>query len=51
MDDFARGHGGMVRFVTAENRVTLRIHVDRAKEAGLTINSRLLRMVEIVKDP
>jgi YfiR/HmsC-like len=50
MDNFAREHGGMVRFVTVENKVTLRIHVERAKAIGLMIDSRLLRMAEIVRD-
>jgi hypothetical protein len=49
-EDFARAHGGMIRFLTAGNKVTLRIHVDRAKAAGLVINSRLLRMAEIIRD-
>lgn len=50
IDNFARAHGGMVRFVTLENKINIRIHLDRTKAAGLAINSRLLRMAEIVRD-
>ena len=49
MENFAIGGGGMVRFLTDQNKVTLRINVDTAKAAGLVLNSRLLRMAEIVK--
>ena len=47
----ARGfgeHGGMVGFVTEDNRVRLRINLDAAKAAGLTISSKLLRVAELV---
>lgn len=40
--------GGMVRFVTERNRVRLRINLDAAKAAGLTISSKLLRSAELV---
>lgn len=50
IEKFVRAHGGMVRFDTVENKITLIIHADRAKAAGLAINSRLLRMAEIVRD-
>ena len=49
IDDFARGHGGMVRFITLENKVNLRINVQRARAVGLTLHSRLLRMAEVVE--
>lgn len=39
---------GIVRFVVAGNRVRLRINVDSAKAAKLTISSKLLRQAEIV---
>jgi hypothetical protein len=39
--------GGMVRFVLEGGHVKLRINVDAAREAGLTISSKLLRVAEI----
>jgi hypothetical protein len=41
-------HGVMMQFVTESNRIRLRINVDAAKVAGLTISSKLLRPAEIV---
>jgi len=46
-EDFAR-RGGMIRFVTDNNKVRLRINVNAAKAAKLTISSKLLRPAEIV---
>jgi hypothetical protein len=43
--------GGMVGFVTEDNRVRLRINPDAAKAAGLTISSKLLRVAELVGTP
>jgi hypothetical protein len=40
--------GGMVRFVTDKNRVRLRINLEAAQAANLTISSKLLRSAEIV---
>jgi hypothetical protein len=40
--------GGAVRFITAQNRIRLRINVDAAKAANLTISSNLLRSAEVV---
>ena len=40
--------GGMVRFVTENGKIRLRINVDAAKESGLTISSKLLRWATIV---
>lgn len=40
-------HGGIVRFVTENDRVKLHISVSSAKDAGLTISSKLLRVAEI----
>lgn len=47
MDDFSRD-GGMIRFVTENNKVRLRINVEAAKSAGLKISSKLLRPAQIV---
>jgi hypothetical protein len=46
-EDFAR-HGGMVQFVTENKRVKLKINVDAARAANLTISSKLLRPAVIV---
>lgn len=40
--------GGMIRFLTEQNRIRLRVNVGAAKAAGLTISSKLLRAAEIV---
>lgn len=40
--------GGMIRFVTENNKIRLRINVEAAKAAALTISSKLLRPAEIV---
>ena len=49
-ENFAR-RGGMIRFVNENNKVRLRINVGAAREAGLTISSKLLRPAEIVTGP
>jgi hypothetical protein len=40
--------GGMIRFVSDNNKVRFRINVDAAKAANLTISSKLLRPADIV---
>jgi len=47
LEDFAR-QGGMIRFVLMEDKVRLRINLEAAKAAGLTISSKLLRPAQIV---
>jgi hypothetical protein len=47
-DRFGRD-GGMIRFVVEHNHVRLRINLQAAKAAGLTISSKLLRVVDIVE--
>jgi len=42
-------HGGMIRFITEKNRIRLRINLEAAKAANLTISSKLLRPAEIVE--
>jgi hypothetical protein len=39
--------GGMIRFVTEQSRVRLRINVAGAQAAHLTLSSKLLRLAEI----
>jgi hypothetical protein len=41
-------NGVVIQFVNERNRIRLRINVDAAKAAGLTISSKLLRPAEIV---
>jgi len=40
--------GGIVRFLTDKNKIRLRINLDAAKAASLTISSKLLRAAEVV---
>jgi hypothetical protein len=47
MDGFSQ-FGGIIRFVTENNKVRLRINVTAAKLAGLKISSKLLRPAQIV---
>ena len=42
------GSGGMISFVTARNKIRLKINVGAARAADLTISSKLLRPAEIV---
>jgi hypothetical protein len=46
--DGAAQHGVMVEFVTSNNRIGLKIDVDAARAAGLSISSKLLRLADIV---
>ena len=40
--------GGVVRFVTEHNRIKLRINIDSARAANLTISSQLLRAADVI---
>jgi hypothetical protein len=40
--------GGMIRFVTDHNRIRLRINLEAARAAKLTLSSKLLRPAQIV---
>src|SRR5207245_11809490 len=42
--------GGMVRFLTEKNKIRLRINIDAAKAASLTISSKLLRAAGLVRN-
>lgn len=44
----ASERGVMIQFATENNRIRLRINVESARAAGLTISSKLLRPAEIV---
>jgi hypothetical protein len=39
--------GGIIRFVTENNRIRFRINVDAAESAHLVISSKLLRLAEV----
>jgi hypothetical protein len=47
-DSFAR-RGGMIRFVTEDKKIRLRVNVAAAKAVQLTISSKLLRQAEIAQ--
>jgi hypothetical protein len=47
MEDFAQD-GGIIRFITENNRIRFRINVEAAEAAHLVISSKLLRLAEIV---
>ncbi len=49
-EDFVRTQNGMIRFYNAQNKVNLRIDAGRAKAENLILNSRLLRMAELVNN-
>jgi hypothetical protein len=48
IENFA-GRGGMIRFVTENNRIRFGINLAAARDANLTISSKLLRAAEIVR--
>jgi hypothetical protein len=48
MDGFAKS-GGVIRLVTEENKIHFRINLEAAKNADLTISSKMLRLAEIVE--
>ncbi|MGV3771346.1 MAG: YfiR family protein [Verrucomicrobiales bacterium] len=47
IETFAR-RGGMIRFITENNKIRFRINNAAAQKAGLTISSKLLRLAELV---
>jgi hypothetical protein len=46
-DGFA-DHGGVIQFMTQENRIRLRINLAAARAANLTISSKLLRPATVI---
>lgn len=48
IDKFAE-RGGIIGFFTEDNRIRLKINVDKARESQLSISSKLLRLANIVK--
>lgn len=49
-DGFA-DRGGMIQFITDKNRIRLRINLEAAQAANLTISSKLLRVADVVRAP
>ena len=49
-DGFA-SQGGIIQFFTDKNRIRIRINLDAAQAANLTISSKLLRVAEVVRTP
>lgn len=43
--------GGVIRFVLEDNRVRFEVNVEAARQAGLTISSRLLTLARIIQQP
>lgn len=50
IDDFIE-QGGIIRLYTAKNKMRMRISLDSAARAKLTISSKLLRLAEVVGKP
>jgi hypothetical protein len=42
-------NGGVIRFVSEQNKIHFRINLEAAKNAGLTVSSKLLRLAEIIE--
>jgi hypothetical protein len=49
-DGFA-SQGGIIEFFTDKSRIRLRVNLDAAEAAKLTISSKLLRVAEVVRTP
>jgi hypothetical protein len=47
VDNFA-SRGGVIEFFTANNKIRFRINVSAARNASLTVSSKLLRVAEVV---
>jgi hypothetical protein len=43
--------GGIIRFTLEDNRVRLEANVEAARQANLTISSRLLTLARIIQQP
>jgi hypothetical protein len=49
-EGFSTAAGGMIRFLTEQNRIRLRVNLGAVRAAGLTISSKMLRPADIVGD-
>lgn len=43
--------GGIIKFVTINNKIKLQINMDACKENKMALSSKLLRLAEIIKNP
>jgi YfiR/HmsC-like len=50
MPGFAR-HGGIINLTLEDNKIRFEVNVDAAKEADLSISSRLLALAKIIQQP
>ena len=50
IEGFTRTYDGMVRFLTEQNKIRLRVNVKAVAAGRLVLDPRLLRAAEIVKD-
>lgn len=48
--DFIK-QGGMIKFVTNNNKIKLQINIEACRKTRMVISSKLLRLAEIVNDP
>ena len=48
IENFARSSGGMVRFITEQDKVRLRVNMPAVAAAHLTLDARLLRAAEVI---
>jgi hypothetical protein len=51
IEGFATQHGGMIRLILERGRASVRINVETATAAHLTLDARLLRLADVVKAP
>jgi hypothetical protein len=50
IDRFAM-RGGMIRFLTEQKKIKLRINISETRKAGLNISSKVLNLAEVVQNP
>ncbi|HZI34074.1 MAG TPA: YfiR family protein [Candidatus Binatia bacterium] len=48
IEGFAQS-GGIIRFVTEDGKIHFRVNLEAAKDAGLMVSAKLLRLAEIVE--
>ncbi|MBA4055177.1 MAG: DUF4154 domain-containing protein, partial [Marivirga sp.] len=41
--------GGIIRFATENNKTRIQINLEAARQAGVTISSKLLKLADIVE--
>jgi len=43
--------GGMVKFVTADNKIKLQINMEACRKTDMVLSSKLLRLAELINNP